>query len=291
MFSGSLTALITPLRNGALDEAAFGALVERQIAEGTTGLIPCGTTGESATLSHDEHRRVVALCVEAAAGRAPVIAGAGSNSTEEAIDLSRYAKEVGADALLLVTPYYNKPNQEGMYQHFRAVAEAVDLPIVLYNIPARSAVDMSIDTIARLSRIPNIVALKDAANDVSRVARQAAAAVPGFVQLSGEDGTAIGFNAHGGVGCISVTANVAPRLCAEMQAACLRNDYATARAINDKLAALHHALFIEPSPAPAKYACSLLGLCTDDVRLPLVPPSEPAKAQIRQAMVEAGLLN
>ncbi|MGE3141966.1 MAG: 4-hydroxy-tetrahydrodipicolinate synthase [Hyphomonadaceae bacterium] len=291
MFFGSITALITPFRDGAIDERAFQALVEAQIAAGASGLVPCGTTGESPTLSHSEHKRVIALCVEAAAGRAPVMAGAGSNSTAEAIDLTRYAKQAGADAALSVAPYYNKPNQEGLYAHFKAIAEAVDLPIYIYNIPGRSIVDISVETLGRLAKIPNIAGLKDATGDVSRVARQAKACGPDFIQLSGEDGSALGFNAHGGVGCISVTANVAPYLCAQMQAACRANDYAAARAIDEKLASLHRALFLEPSPGGAKYACSLLGLCTEEVRAPILTPSEPTRAALRAAMMEAGLLN
>jgi 4-hydroxy-tetrahydrodipicolinate synthase len=291
MFSGSIPALITPFRNGALDEQAFVRLVDWQIEQGAGALVPCGTTGESATLSHDEHRRVVALCVEAARGRAPVIAGAGSNSTAEAIELTRHAKSVGAAAVLSVTPYYNKPSQEGLYAHFRAIAEAVDLPILLYNIPGRSIVDMSIETMGRLARLPNIVGLKDAVDELGRVPLQQQACGPDFIQLSGDDANAIGFNAIGGRGCISVTANVAPGLCAEMQQASLSGDYARARAINDRLAKLHIALFAEPSPGPVKYAASLLGRCTEDVRLPILPPSERVRALVREAMLDAGLVN
>ncbi|HVY85686.1 MAG TPA: 4-hydroxy-tetrahydrodipicolinate synthase [Caulobacterales bacterium] len=290
MIHGSIPALITPFRNGIVDERAFQALVERQIAEGSHALVPCGTTGESATLSHDEHRRVVALCVEAAGGKVPVIAGAGSNSTEEAIGLARHAKEVGADAILSVSPYYNKPNQDGLYAHFKAINDAVDIPIFLYNIPGRSVVDISVETMGRLAKLKNIVGLKDAGGDLARVARQRRACGEDFIQLCGDDPVAVGYNALGGKGCISVTANVAPKLCSQLQEASLQGAFETAREIDYKLAPLHKALFVEPSPGPAKYACSLLGLCTDEVRLPILAPSDGAKAQIREAMVEAGLL-
>ena len=290
MIHGSIPALITPFRDEIVDERAFQAFVEWQIAEGSTGLVPCGTTGESATLSHDEHRRVIKLCIEAAGGRVPVIAGAGSNSTEEAVGLVKFAKEAGADAALVVTPYYNKPNQEGLYAHFKAIVEAVDLPVVIYNIPGRSIVDMSAETMGRIAKLPNIIGLKDATGDVSRVSRQRATCGADYIQLSGDDGSALGFNAHGGKGVISVTANVAPRQMAAMQKAALAGDFAAARVIDDTLSALHKNLFIEPSPGPAKYACSLIGKCTEDVRLPILPPSEGAKAQIRAAMTEAGLL-
>ncbi len=290
MIHGSIPALITPFRNGIVDERAFQALVERQIAEGSHALVPCGTTGESATLSHDEHRRVVALCVEAAGGKVPVIAGAGSNSTEEAIGLARHAKEVGADAILSVSPYYNKPNQDGLYAHFKAINDAVDIPIFLYNIPGRSVVDISVETMGRLAKLKNIVGLKDAGGDLARVARQRRACGEDFIQLCGDDPVAVGYNALGGKGCISVTANVAPKLCSQLQEASLQGAFETAREIDYKLAPLHKALFVEPSPGPAKYACSLLGLCADEVRLPILAPSDGAKAQIREAMVEAGLL-
>ena len=290
MIHGSIPALITPFRNGIVDERAYQTLIERQIAEGAHGLVPCGTTGESATLSHDEHRRVVALCVEAAGGRVPVIAGAGSNSTAHAIELAREAKQAGADAVLVVAPYYNKPSQDGLYAHFKAINDAVEIAIVVYNIPGRSAVDIGVETLGRIAKLANVIGLKDATADLARVARQRAACGAEFVQLSGEDPTALGFNAHGGKGCISVTANVAPRLCAQMQEACAQDAFEAARAIDAKLAPLHKALFCEPSPAPAKYACSLLGLCGDEVRLPMVPCSEPAKAQVRAAMMAAGLL-
>jgi 4-hydroxy-tetrahydrodipicolinate synthase len=288
---GSITALITPFKNGLLDEAAFRRLVDWQIAEGTHGLVPVGTTGESPTLSHTEHKRVVELCVETAAGRVPVIAGAGSNSTAEAVEFTRFAKNVGADAVLSVTPYYNKPTQEGVYRHFAAIAEAADIPIILYNIPARSIVEISVETMARLAEISNIVGVKDATANLLRASRDRGALPDSFIQLSGEDGTALGFNAHGGRGCISVTSNVAPRICADFQNACLTGDYKTALTIQDRLMPLHDALFVESNPAPAKYAASLLGLCTDEVRLPIVPASENARAIIRDAMAHAGLTN
>ncbi len=290
MIYGSLPALITPFRNGTLDEPAFQALVERQIAEGSHGLVPCGTTGESVTLSHAEHRRVVALCVEAAGGRAPVVAGAGSNATAHSIELAREAKAAKADAVLVVSPYYNKPSQEGLYAHFKAINDAVDIPIVIYNIPGRSIVDISVETMGRIAKLANVIGVKDATGDLSRVSRQKAACGEKFIQLSGDDGSALGFNAHGGTGCISVTANAAPKMCSLMQAATQQGDYAGARGIDDKLAALHKALFIEPSPGPVKYACSLLGLCSEEVRLPILTLSEPAKALVRAAMAEAGLI-
>lgn len=290
MIHGSIPALITPFRNGIVDEQAFQRFVEWQIAEGSSGLVPCGTTGESATLSHAEHRRVIELCIEAAGRRVPIIAGAGSNSTEEAIGLTQFAKDAGADAALVVTPYYNKPSQEGLYQHFKAISDAVDLPVVVYNIPGRSIVDMSVETMGRVAKLPNVIGLKDATGDVSRVSRQRAACGDAYIQLSGDDGSALGFVAHGGKGVISVTANVAPKQMAAMQKAALAGDFAAARAIDDTLSALHKNLFIEPSPGPAKYAASLLGLCAEDVRLPILPPSDAAKAVIRAAMAEAGLL-
>lgn len=287
---GSITALITPFKNGELDESAFKRLVEWQIAEGTHGLVPVGTTGESPTLSHKEHMRVVELCVQTARGRVPVIAGAGSNSTKEAVELTRHAKEVGADAALSVTPYYNKPTQEGVYRHFASVAEAVDIPIVLYNIPGRSIVEISTETMARLAAIANIVGVKDATGNVARASRDRAALPKKFVRLSGDDATALGFMAHGGVGCISVTSNVAPKLCAEFQNACLAGDYAKAVTYQDRLMALHDALFCEASPSPTKYAASLLEVCDPEVRLPIVPMSEKGKETVRAAMASAGLL-
>ncbi len=290
-FRGSFTALVTPFKDGVVDEKAFRSLVEWQIAEGTSGLVPVGTTGESPTLSHDEHKRVVEWCVDEARGRVPVVAGSGSNSTEEAIDLSRHAERAGADAVLVVTPYYNKPTQEGLYQHFKAINEAIGIPIIIYNIPGRSVIDMSVDTMKRLFELKNIAGVKDATANMVRVSQQRAEIGPDFNQLSGEDATALGFNAHGGHGCISVTSNVAPRLCAEFQGACLRGDYAAALALHDKLMPLHTALFIETNPSPAKYALSVLGRCTDAVRLPLVMLTDQTKAAVRDAMVHAGLIN
>jgi 4-hydroxy-tetrahydrodipicolinate synthase len=290
-FRGSFTALVTPFKNGSVDEKAFRDLVEWQIAEGTNGLVPVGTTGESPTLSHEEHKNVVSWCVEQARGRVPVIAGAGSNSTEEAIDLSRHAESVGADAVLIVTPYYNKPTQEGLYQHFKAINDAIGIPIIIYNIPARSVIDMSVETMKRLYELKNIAGVKDATANVVRVSQQRAAMGEGFNQLSGEDASALGFMAHGGHGCISVTSNVAPRLCAEFQGACLKGDFATALKLQDKLMPLHLALFIETNPAPVKYALSVLGKCADTVRLPMVPVSEKTRAAVREAMVHAGLIN
>jgi 4-hydroxy-tetrahydrodipicolinate synthase len=290
-FRGSFTALVSPFGNGALDEKAFRALVDWQIAEGTDGLVPVGTTGESPTLSHDEHDRVVGWCIEQAKGRVPVIAGAGSNSTAEAVELARHAEKAGANAVLVVTPYYNKPTQEGLYQHFKAVNDAIGIPILIYNIPARSVIDMSVETMKRLFELGNIAGVKDATANVVRVSQQRAALGEGFNQLSGEDATALGFMAHGGHGCISVTANVAPRLCAEFQDACLQGDYKTALGLQDKLMPLHTALFMETNPAPAKYALSVLGKCADTVRLPMVRLAEKTKAAVREAMVHAGLTN
>jgi len=290
-FRGSFTALITPFKNGSVDEKTFRELVEWQIAEGTNGLVPVGTTGESPTLSHDEHRRVVEWCVDQADGRVPVIAGAGSNSTNEAIDLARHAEAAGADAVLVVTPYYNKPTQEGLYQHFAAINDVIGIPIIIYNIPGRSVIDMSVDTMKRLSELKNIAGVKDATANVARVSLQRAAMGPGFNQLSGEDATALGFMAHGGHGCISVTSNVAPRLCAAFQNACLSGDYTAALEVQDKLIELHTALFLETSPAPVKYALSVLAKCADAVRLPMVPVNESTRQAVRQAMVHAGLIN
>jgi 4-hydroxy-tetrahydrodipicolinate synthase len=290
-FKGSFTALVTPFSNGSVDEKAFRGLVDWQVAEGTNGLVPVGTTGESPTLSHQEHRHVVEWCVEQAKGRVPVIAGAGSNSTREAVELSRHAQAAGASAVLVVTPYYNKPTQEGLYQHFKAINDAIGIPIIIYNIPARSVIDMSVDTMKRLFELDNIAGVKDATANVVRVSQQRAAMGEGFNQLSGEDATVLGFMAHGGHGCISVTSNVAPRLCAEFQQACSRGDYGAALRLHDKLMPLHTALFIETNPAPAKYALSVLGKCADTVRLPLVRLAEPTKTTVRAAMVHAGLIN
>ncbi|MCM5552080.1 4-hydroxy-tetrahydrodipicolinate synthase [Pleomorphomonas sp. NRK KF1] len=291
MFKGSITALVTPFRDGAIDWKAFEAFVDWQVTEGSHGLVPVGTTGESPTLSHDEHKRVVETCVKVTAGRVPVIAGAGSNNTAEAIDLAQFAEKAGANALLVVTPYYNKPNQEGLYRHFKAINDAVGLPIFIYNIPGRSVIDMSVETMARLNELRNIVGVKDATAKVERVSAQRQAMGPGFIQLSGEDGTALAFMAHGGHGCISVTANIAPRLCAEFQNACLAGDYAKALSIQDKLFPLHHALFIEPNPQGAKYALSLIGKMENELRLPLVPVASSTETALRKALEHAGLLS
>ena len=285
-----MPALITPFRNGAVDEEAFRKFVSWQIAEGSHGLVPAGTTGESATLSHEEHMRVVEICVEEANGRVPVIAGAGSNATDEAISLTRHAKEVGADAALSVVPYYNKPTQEGLYRHFATIAEAVDIPILLYNVPGRTVVDISDETIGRLSRIANIVGIKDATANVARASRQRALCGNDFRLISGEDATCLGYMAHGGHGCISVTANAAPRLCAEFQNACMQGAFERALVLQDRLIGLHDAMFCEASPAPAKYAVSLLKHCTDEVRLPIVPATEAARERIHEAMVQSGAL-
>jgi 4-hydroxy-tetrahydrodipicolinate synthase len=290
-FRGSFTALVTPFNNGSVDEKAFRGLVDWQIAEGTNGLVPVGTTGESPTLSHEDHNEVVEWCVEQAKGRVPVVAGAGSNSTREAIALAQHAEEAGADAVLVVTPYYNKPTQEGLYQHFKAINDAIGIPIIIYNIPPRSVIDMSVETMKRLFELKNIAGVKDATANMVRVSQQRAAMGPDFNQLSGEDATALGFNAHGGHGCISVTSNVAPRLCSEFQASCLKGDYAGALKLQDKLMPLHGALFIETSPAPVKYALSLIGKCAETVRLPMVPLADQTRAAVREAMVHAGLIN
>ncbi|WP_134498301.1 4-hydroxy-tetrahydrodipicolinate synthase [Microvirga pakistanensis] len=290
-FKGSITALVTPFKDGAVDEAAFRAFINWQIEQGTHGLVPVGTTGESPTLSHKEHDRVVEICVQEAKGRVPVIAGAGSNSTEEAVGFSRHAEKVGADAVLIVTPYYNKPTQEGLYRHFKAINDAIGIPIFIYNIPGRSVIDMSVDTMARLFELKNIAGVKDATANLARASQQRQVMGPDFIQLSGEDATALGFMAHGGHGCISVTSNVAPRLCAEMQEACLKGDYATALKVQDRLMPLHTNLFLETNPSPVKYAASVLGLMQDDVRLPLIPVSEGTKQAVRSAMVHAGLIN
>jgi 4-hydroxy-tetrahydrodipicolinate synthase len=291
MFRGSIAALITPFRDGAVDEPAYRSLIEWQINEGTDALVPCGTTGESPTLDHAEHKRVVDTCIDAAAGRVPIIAGTGSNSTAEAIDLTRHAKDAGAAAALVVTPYYNKPTQEGLFRHYQAIADSVDLPIIIYNIPGRSVIDMSVDTMARLAKLPNIIGVKDATADLARPIRTRLAVGADFCQLSGEDSTAVPFLAAGGHGCISVTANVAPTLCAEMQRAWRRGDLATAMALQDKLTPLHGALFCESNPGPVKYAASLLGRCSPETRLPLAPLSEASKETVRRAMTAVGLIN
>jgi 4-hydroxy-tetrahydrodipicolinate synthase len=286
---GSMPALITPFRGGSVDEDAVRRLVAWHLAEGSNGLVPVGTTGESATLSHEEHGRVVEICVQQAEGRVPVVAGAGSNSTSEAVALTRHAKAVGADAVLSVAPYYNKPTQEGLYRHFATIAEAADIPIIIYNIPGRSVVEITVETMARLAQIANVVGVKDATANLGRPSRERAACGKKFRLLSGEDATALGYMAHGGYGCISVTANVAPRLCAEFQAACLRGDFASALMLQDRLMPLHDAMFCEASPAPVKYAVSLLGHCSEAVRLPIVAATEPARARIRAAMEAAGI--
>ena len=291
MFKGSLVALITPFRDGGVDENAFQEHVAWQVGQGTHGLVPCGTTGESPTVGDDEHKRVIALCVEAAKGKAPVIAGSGTNSTEHTIELTRQAKAAGADAALIVCPYYNKPTQEGLFQHFKAVHDAVDLPIIIYNIPGRSVVDMSNGTMARLAKLPNIVGVKDATNDLARPLRMRDEIGAGFCLLSGEDATAVAYLAQGGDGCISVTANVAPRLCSEMHEAWQRGDVKTVREINERLISLHDALFAETSPAPVKYAASLLGRCTAEVRQPLWAILPETQQRVQQAMRGAGLLN
>jgi 4-hydroxy-tetrahydrodipicolinate synthase len=291
MFKGSFVALITPFRNGKVDESAFQELVSWQVGQGTHGLVPCGTTGESPALAGDEHRRVVALCVEAARGRVPVIAGTGTNSTEHTIELTREAKAAGADAALIVCPYYNKPTQEGLYRHFKAVHDAVDLPIVIYNIPGRSAVDMTNATMARLAKLPNIVGVKDATNDLARPLRMRVDIGGEFAMLSGEDATAVAYLVQGGDGCISVTANVAPRLLAEMHLAWQKGDVATVRRINERLIPLHDALFAETSPAPVKFAASLLGKCEPTVRLPLCQIMPETEERVQRAMRGAGLLN
>jgi 4-hydroxy-tetrahydrodipicolinate synthase len=289
-FHGSITALVTPFKRGRIDEEAFSRLVRRQIEAGAHGLVPAGTTGESATLSHDEHRRVIELCVEAAAGRVPVIAGAGSNATAEAIEIARFAESAGADAVLTVTGYYNKPSQAGLIAHFTALHDAIGLPIVLYNVPGRTCSNLSVETIAQLSRLPRIVGLKDATGDLARVALQRLACADGFIQLSGEDMNAVGFNAMGGKGCIGVSANVAPDLCAKMQEASLDGDFETARRLQDRLAPLHDALFKDTSPGPVKYALSLLGLCSDELRLPLVSPPDSVKERLREVLEGLGLI-
>jgi 4-hydroxy-tetrahydrodipicolinate synthase len=291
MFRGSITALLTPLVDGAVDEKAFARFVEWQIAEGTHGLVPVGTTGESPTVSHEEHRRVIEICVEVAAKRVPVIAGAGSNSTSEAVELTRHAEKVGADAVLTVVPYYNKPNQEGLFQHFSAVAAATSLPVILYSVPGRTVVDIAVDTMARLRDAhSNIVGVKDATADMSKASLTRSKLGKDFILLSGEDMTAIGFNAHGGTGCISVTSNVAPRLCATLQNACQQGNFAVALETQDKLVPLHKALFLEPNPTGVKYAAARLGLCRNELRLPLVPISKPTEAAIDDALAFAGLL-
>lgn len=289
-FKGVFPALVTPFRDGAVDEAAFVALVERQIAGGVHGLVPVGTTGETATLSHDEHRRVVELCVKTARGRVPVIAGAGSNATAEAIELVRHAKTIGADAALCTSPYYNRPSQEGIYQHYKAINDAVELPVLVYNVPGRTASDVSNETLARLAVLPNIIGIKDATGDMTRVSLQRLMCGEEWVMLSGDDPTALGYMAHGGHGSISVTTNVAPEACASFHNAALSGDWETARYFQDQLIHLHKALFLDASPAPTKFALAHLGLCAAETRLPITPCDDAVKPAILEAMHEAGLV-
>jgi 4-hydroxy-tetrahydrodipicolinate synthase len=291
MFKGSFTALITPFRDGKVDEAAYRDLVARQIAAGTHGLVPCGTTGESPTLSHEEHMRVTEICIEVTARKVPVIAGTGSNSTEEAIMLQRHAKKAGADAGLVVTPYYNKPTQAGLIAHYRAIADAVDLPIVIYNIPGRSVIDMTVATMTELAKHPNIVGVKDATADLARPLRTRLACGEDFCQLSGEDATAVPFLAQGGVGCISVTSNIAPKECADMHNAWMKGDMAEVARLNDLLMPVHDAMFCESSPGPVKYAAEVLGLCSGELRLPLVPIAAASRKKVEDALKGAGLLH
>lgn len=290
MFKGIYTALVTPFAEGRVDEKAFQALVEWQVAEGVHGLVPCGTTGESPTLTHGEHNRIVELCIEAAAGRVKVMAGTGSNSTDEAIALTAHAKKAGADAALVVAPYYNKPTQEGLYRHYKAIADSVDIPIVIYNIPGRSVVNLTDDTLARLAELPNIVGVKDATGDLARPYTLRAKARKKLALFSGEDMTAVAFNASGGVGCISVSSNVAPRRCAEIQTLCLAGDFVKALALHDELVSLHDIMFCETSPGPVKFALSLMGKCRPDLRLPLVEPSQSSKDRIGQVLKSLRLL-
>lgn len=291
MFRGSIPALITPFRDGAVDEKALVDLVNWHIEEGSHGIVAVGTTGETPTLTHEEHEHVVEVCVKTAAGRIPIIAGAGSNNTEESVRLMRFAKSVGADAALVVTPYYNKPSQRGLYHHYKALHDAVELPIIIYNIPGRSVIDMTPVTMGELSKLPRIVGVKDATGDVGRVSDQRITCGTDFLQLSGNDDSALGFNAHGGHGCISVVANVAPRLCAEFQEAALSGDFARALTYQDRLMPLHRACFAEPNPSPTKYGLSLLGKCSDEVRSPMVTLEDATKERMRAAMRHAGLLN
>ena len=284
MFYGSITALITPFKNGAIDWTAFESLIERQIENGTHGIVPCGTTGESPTLSHDEHKRIVERCVDQVKGRIPVIAGTGSNSTAEALDFTTHAKQAGADAALIVTPYYNKPTQEGLYAHYKYLAENVDIPIIIYNIPGRCVIEMSVETMARLAKIPNIIGVKDATNDLSRVKATIEAIGTDFCQLSGEDPTISEFMKQGGHGCISVTSNLLPDLCAKMHNLWKEGKASEAEAIQKKLMPVHSALFVETSPQPVKYALASLGLCTEDVRMPLLPASQNARKVVDEAM-------
>jgi 4-hydroxy-tetrahydrodipicolinate synthase len=291
MFKGIYTALITPFKDGKVDEKAFQSFVEWQIEQGVHGLVPCGTTGESPTLTHDEHNRVIDLCVEVARGRVKVIAGTGSNSTDEAIMTTRHAKKAGADGALIVAPYYNKPTQEGLYQHFKAIANAVDIPVILYNVPGRTVVDIKDDTIARLAELSNIVGLKDATGDLARVytLRQKLEGKP-FALLSGEDMTAVSFNATGGQGCISVSSNIAPKACAAVQEACLAGDFARAHQLNEALAPLHDAMFCETSPGPVKFAAARMGKCDPSLRLPLVEPAQASKERVEKVLLSLRLI-
>jgi 4-hydroxy-tetrahydrodipicolinate synthase len=290
LFKGANTALVTPFREGAIDEPAFIALVERQIAGGVHGLVPAGTTGEASTLSHDEHRRVVELCVQTAAGRVKVIAGTGSNSTKEAIELTRHAKAVGADGALVVTPYYNRPSQEGLYAHYAAINAAVQIPVLVYNVPSRTSIDISNETLARLAKLPNIVGIKDATSDMARASLQRLECGEDWIMLSGDDPAALGYMAHGGHGCISVTSNVAPEGVAAFYNDCMAGDWAAALYWQDRLIRLHKALFFDSSPSPTKFALAHLGLCTEDVRLPLTPCAETVRPQVLEAMRDAGVL-
>ena len=290
MFKGSIVALVTPFKNNVLDQEKYASLIQHHIANGTKGVVPAGTTGESPTLNHDEHKKVIEIAVKECKGKIPVIAGAGSNSTAEAVDLSRHAEKSGADGLLIVTPYYNKPTQEGLYQHYKLINDNVGIPIIIYNIPPRSVIDMSVETMARLFELKNIVGVKDATADLNRVDQQLKKMGTEFIQLSGEDGTALEFNGRGGVGCISVSANVAAKLCSEFQDACLNKNNNKAKEINEKLMPLHKSLFIESNPSPVKYAASLLNLCSDEVRLPLVKVTEKTKKEVEKALKIAKLL-
>ena len=288
MFKGSIVALITPFKNGVMDEDRYASLIQHHISNGTKGIVPAGTTGESPTLDHNEHKKVIEIAVKECKGKIPVIAGTGSNSTAEAIELSRHAEDSGADGLLIVTPYYNKPTQEGLFQHYKSINDNVGIPIIIYNIPPRSVIDMSVDTMARLFELKNIAGVKDATADLNRVDQQLKKMGPEFIQLSGEDGTALEFNMRGGVGCISVTANVAAKLCSEFQEACLKKN--KAKKINEKLMPLHKALFIESNPSPVKYAASLLKLSSEEVRLPLVKVTDKTKKEVQRALKIANLL-
>ena len=290
MFKGSNVALVTPFKNNVLDQEKYASLIQHHISNGTKGVVPAGTTGESPTLNHDEHKQVIEIAVKECAGKIPVIAGTGSNSTSEAVELSKHAEKSGADGLLIVTPYYNKPTQEGLYQHYKKINDSIGIPIIIYNIPPRSVIDMTVDTMARLFELKNIAGVKDATADLNRVDQQLKKMGPEFIQLSGEDGTALEFNMRGGVGCISVSANVAAKLCSEFQEACLSKNNIKAKEINEKLMPLHKSLFIESNPSPVKYAASLLNLCSDEVRLPLVKVTEKTKKEVEKALKIAKLL-